>query len=137
MLRSTSKKAVRNLEKYIISNYDPSSYDLPIETEFAAVARQIMGCFFNEFGKHKTNGTSYQERFVNWCSGLPTILDTCYYYNRSAVDDLGAILEETETEKARFTEADAARILSCLIYRELTKAIRKAYNFNIWDFEEV
>lgn len=54
------------------------------------------------------------------------ILDTCYYYNRSAVDDLGAILEETEEEKARFTEQEAEQLLTDLIYRELTKgAARK------------
>ena len=34
-------------------------------------------------------------------AGLPSVLDTCYFYNRSAVDDLGAILEETESEKAK------------------------------------
>ena len=57
--------------------------------------------------------------FVDWCQGLPSALDTLYYYNRSAVDDLAAILEETEEEKAKYTEAQAEEILSRLIYREL------------------
>ena len=58
---------------------------------------------------------------MDWCSGLPGVLDTCYYYNRSAVDDLGAILEETDEERARYTEEQAEKMLTTLIYRELKK----------------
>lgn len=52
------------------------------------------------------------------------ILDTCYYYNRSAVDDLGAILEETDSEKARYSEQQAETRLTYLIYRELVRGCR-------------
>ena len=62
-----------------------------------------------------------QERFEEWAAGLPSILDTCYYYNRSAVDDLGAILEETDSEKARYSEQQAETRLTYLIYRELVR----------------
>lgn len=65
-----------------------------------------------------------QERFEEWAAGLPSILDTCYYYNRSAVDDLGAILEETDSEKARYTEQQAETRLTYLIYRELVRGCR-------------
>ena len=46
---------------------------------------------------------------------------TGYYYNRSAVDDLAGILEETDAEKARYNEQDAEKLLTSLIYRELMK----------------
>ena len=59
--------------------------------------------------------------FADWCAGLPSVLDTLYFYNRSAVDDLGAILEETEQEKNRYTEQQAEQLLTSLIYRELQK----------------
>lgn len=59
--------------------------------------------------------------FADWCAGLPGVLDTYYYYNRSAVDDLGAILEETEEEKARYTEEQAEKTITILIYKELKK----------------
>ena len=62
--------------------------------------------------------------FADWCAGLPSVLDTCYYYNRSAAKDLGNILEETETEYSRYSEADAEKLLTSLIYRELTKGGR-------------
>lgn len=65
-----------------------------------------------------------QERFEEWAAGLPSILDTCYYYNRSAVDDLGAILEETDSEKARYSEQQAETRLTYLIYRELVRGCR-------------
>jgi hypothetical protein len=64
------------------------------------------------------------ERFADWAAGLPSILDTCYYYNRSAVDDLGAILEETAEEKARYSEAQAETLLTSLIYRELVRGCK-------------
>lgn len=63
--------------------------------------------------------------FADWCADLPSVLDTCYYYNRSAVDDLGAILEETDEEKARYTEEQAEKTLTMLIYRELKKGAAK------------
>lgn len=62
--------------------------------------------------------------FRDWAQGLPSALDTCYYYNRSAVDDLGTILEQTESEKSRYTEAEAENLLTIMIYCELTRGIR-------------
>jgi hypothetical protein len=59
--------------------------------------------------------------FTDWCAGLPSVLDTCYYYNRSAVADLAAILEETPAEAERFTETQAEELLTALIYRELKR----------------
>lgn len=55
----------------------------------------------------------------------PPVLDTCYYYNRSAVADLGNILEETPAEMERYTESGAETLLTNLIYRELKKGAAK------------
>jgi hypothetical protein len=66
---------------------------------------------------------SLQDVFEEWASGLPSVLDTCYYYNRSAVDDLGAILEQTETEKAKYNEQESEKLLTYLIFREIKKAV--------------
>lgn len=51
----------------------------------------------------------------------------CYYYNRSAVDDLGEILEETDEEKAKYSEQQAEELLSRLIYREMEEAHRREF----------
>jgi hypothetical protein len=128
MLRTNSKKARENLRRYIMDNFDASNYtDNPPE-DWPGIARFIMETYQAE----KYYSREYMAKahipeinaFLDWCAGLPSVLDTCYYYNRSAVDDLGAILEETEEEKARFTDPDACKLLSSLIYMELQRGCK-------------
>lgn len=117
MLKTNSKKARENIRAYIVNHYNPDNYDLAPAADFTTIARNILQVYRGE-----KNHPITPDLFEDWASGLPSILDTCYYYNRSAVDDLGAILEETEAEKARFTESQAESLLTSLIYRELMKA---------------
>lgn len=121
MLRTNSKKARENLREYIRNIYDGTNYENAPEDNapFEQIAAFILNTYESE--KYRNRGNK-QDLFVEWCSGLPSVIDTCYYYNRSAVDDLGAILEETETEKARFDESAAENMLSRLIYMELVRA---------------
>lgn len=126
MLRTNSKQARENIRAYISEIYTPEGYDLPETRSFRDIATNIYNAFKAETGPRKHNHfTSEQNIFIEWASGLPSIIDTCYYYNRPAVTDLGDILEETETERARFTEAEAENLLSILIYREIKKAVEK------------
>ena len=123
-LRTNTKKASENVRAYIVKNFTPESYtDNPPE-DFPGAAAFILGTFRRECS-HLLSSDYYRinefAAFADWCSGLPSVLDTCYYYNRSAVEDLGAILEETAEEKARFSEAEAERRLTWLLYRELKK----------------
>lgn len=123
MLRTNSKKARENVRNYIIAHFDGENYEngAQVDTnDFKAVSAFIMEVFESE--KPRNNGIK-QDIFVEWCAGLPTVLDTCYYYNRSAVDDLAIILEETDSEKARYTEAQAQNYLTYLIYSEIIKAL--------------
>lgn len=121
MIRTNSKKARENIREYIRNKYDGESYNFPETTDFNTIAANILDVFHEEKPRNKGNE---QEIFMEYCAGLPTILDTCYYYNRSAVDDLGEILEETDEEKAKYSEQDAEKLLTYLIYRELVKATR-------------
>lgn len=124
MLRT--KKANENIRAYIMDNFTPENYtDNPPE-DFPRVAAFILEIFRKEkMSDFRYRDCSEFTAFTDWCQGLPSVLDTCYYYNRSAVDDLGAILEETAEEKARFTEAEAERRLTWLIYSELSKGAAK------------
>lgn len=132
MLRTNSKKARENIRAYIINHFDGTNYDLPETNDFSEIANYIYNTFKSE--KYYSdnymmkNRISEQTSFTDWCSGLPSILDTCYYYNRSAVDDLGAILEESENEKARYTEEKAENLLTYLIYREIKGGLSKWKN---------
>ena len=124
MLRT--KKAIGNIRAYIMDNFTPKNYTDNPPKDFPGVAAFILDTFRKEkMSDYRYRDCSEFAAFTDWCSGLPAVLDTCYYYNRSAVEDLGAILEETAEEKARFTEAEAERRLTWLIYRELSKAAAK------------
>ena len=125
MLKTNSKKARENIRAYIIEHFGADSYtDTPPE-EWHEIAVFILETFraekYSRLNEYKYYKYCESAAFTDWCAGLPSVLDTCYYYNRSAVDDLAEILEESESEKARYTESDAERVLTYLIYRELTK----------------
>ena len=128
MLRTNTKKAIENIRAYIMDNFTPENYTDNPPKDFPGVAAFILDTFRREYA-HILNSDYYHRNefaaFTDWCQGLPSVLDTCYYYNRSAVADLGQVLEETEEEKARFTEDEAERRLTWLIYRELSKGASK------------
>ncbi len=125
MLKTNSKQARQNVQAYIMERFDGCNYEIETPATFPATAAIILDTFRSE--KPAEGGYSRMseaERFTEWAAGLPSILDTCYYYNRSAVNDLGAILEETAQEKARYSEAQAETLLTSLIYRELVRGCK-------------
>ena len=120
MLKGNSKQLRQNIRTYIVNHYDApeAGYDNAPEksADFPEIARFLLKTFRAE--KMYSKGLD-RDLFYEWCSGLPSALDTCYYYNRSAVDDLGDILEETTEERSRYTEAQAEERLTLYIYKEL------------------
>ena len=126
MLKTNSKKAIENIRAYVVDNFTPDNYDLEPSNEFTTVAKVIYNCFIEEkSGINDWGRVAENVIFADWCAGLPSIFNTCYYYNRSAVDDLGEILEETEKEKEKYTQTEAEKLLTALIYREIKKAVKK------------
>ena len=129
MLKSNCKKAKENIRTYIMNHSDFNGYGLESEPQtFKETASALMEIFHDEKLKHNRNIKNYQDEFIDWLQGLPSVFDSLYYYNRSAVADLGDILEETENERRKFSEQKAERILSCLIYRELLQGS----DYRIW-----
>lgn len=139
MLKTYSKEAIENIKKYVCDNVDFTGYDQYTYIEkfeedvkhgkqidlFSVYAHAIYECFCDEKVKYDKRNMSMQNLFFEWCQGLPSVLDTCYYYNRSAVDDLASILEQNEQEKSKFTERQAEERLTYLIFREIKKAVSK------------
>ena len=130
MLRTNSKKAIENIRNYIVDNFDCTNYaPETIPETFTEIASFIYNCFVNEkwsfLEDHRYYHNNEQAAFFDWCAGLPSVLDTCYFYNRSAVEDLAVILEETETEKSKYSEADAEKLLTYLIYQEIKRGIKQ------------
>ena len=123
-LRGCSRAARQNIRDYICKNFDPSNYtpDFTGPVIFQRVAPFIWDIFEKEKPRKYNPGTNFK-RFEDWCSGLPSVLDTCYYYNRSAVDDLGNILQETEEKRNKYTEQQAEQMLTALIFWEIWKEV--------------
>ena len=121
-----------NSKQYIINNFSPETYTDEVIEGFENVALFILDTFTEETKHHRERRNNIfvnEERlFTEWASGLPSVLDTCYYYNRSAIKDLGDILEETEEERNKYTEAEAETLLTNLIYRELDREAYKHYH---------
>lgn len=139
MLKTYSKEAVKNIKNYVCDNVDFTGYDKYAYIEkfeedtkhgrqidmFSVYAYAIYDCFYDEKVKYDKRNMSIQDLFIEWCQGLPSVLDTCYYYNRSAVDDLASILKQNEQEKSKFTERQAEERLTYLIFREIRKVVSK------------
>lgn len=132
MLKTNSKKARENVKQYIINNFTPENYtDAPPE-DWNKIARFILDTFRSEKYSRPEDYRYYNYNeyvaFIDWCAGLPAVIDTCYFYNRSAVRDLGEILEQTETKKSLYSESKAEKMLTYLIYNELTRGGAKNEN---------
>ena len=133
MLRTNSKKAAENIRNYIMEDLEY----LQERAEYRGMeldennVDQVLALAWSIF-KEEKSGEINRYRFINeyqvfkdWASGLALGNLFCYYYNRSAVEDLGNILEESAAEKAKYKEEDAEELLTRLIYREMTRAYNK------------
>ena len=121
---------IENIREYIVNYYDGSGYDQDTPeaqaVTFEEIAKVIHADVIRCESLRNSNGRicPFEMMFTEWAQGLPGLLNTCYYYNRSAIDDLGAILEESEAEKAKYNEREAERELSRLLAREIRKAVK-------------
>lgn len=129
MLKTNSKKVKENLINYIMNNFTPEGYTDAAPEEWHEIATFIIVTFRSEkFSRpedHRYYNNNELAAFMDWAAGLPSLLDTCYFYNRSAVDDLGDILEETHEERNKHNETDAEQCLTRLIYRILIMEVNK------------
>lgn len=143
MLRSNSKKVIEKVRSYIIKGVDHEYFGLEADPDFNTACKLILSACKNEETWTVFVGSRYADRrsgvrgcrdhersglddFRDWAKGLSLAFNTCYYYNVSAVDLLADWLEESESEKAKYSESEAEEMITRLIYRELTKGAAKA-----------
>ena len=127
MLRTNTKKARQNVRDYIFTwaaDYMRDDYDADFSTDrelCAMIGRAFEkeACYANNIRMH---GGRWFDIFKDWTQGLPIGGLFCYWWNRSAHDDLATLLEETPAEAARYTEEQAADCLTRLIFREVWEA---------------
>lgn len=130
MLKTNSKIVRDRIRAFILSaeNVEEFAPEAPNET-YNDKARAIYADFLRWYdGDNRNKGSrprNYQEAFHEWTGGLPAILDPEYRYRVCAVDMLGDILEETAAERAKYSECDAEKMLSYLIFREISREAMK------------
>lgn len=121
-IRTNSKQARKNVVDYIRkyaedhleeNGLQGCSDAAMLENLRETFAREV--CFKNNMLMYR--GNVYMIFREEWAKALAMDGLFCYYYNRSAKDDLGAILQETEEEKAKYTEEQAEELLTRLIFR--------------------
>lgn len=129
MLRTNSKKARENVRNYIMTDSEYIAERLaemlPNDGITAENLKEsdalycVWQCFVGEASPRWDKNVF--EQFERWASGLALGGLFLYYYNVSAVQVLGDILEETEEERSKYTEEQAERLLTLLIFREVSK----------------
>ena len=132
MLRTNSKAAKANIMAYIREDWDyiaerAEYQNIPLETieNDTALCGFIWDIFKDEKG-YEINRAGYFKAFEDWAQGL-ALGGMFDYYLHSAVNTLGDILEETEEERSRYTEEQAERVLTNLLYREISNRASRAH----------
>ena len=121
MLKTNTKKVKEKVRAYIMDsfNYD----DEPNETE-AATFDKVARCFIEaNYSKGYQRSQNMQEAFIWWLQGLPYGLGD--WYLSSAVDLVGGWLEQTKEERERYSEQEAERQASYMIFKEIAPYIYK------------
>ena len=96
MLRTNSKKYLNNIQTYLINAIDSDGYENQPTTDKAKVSF-LVDCYNSEYN-HAYNVKMYpneQNRFANWLSGLPSVLNIPFY--PSSILELSKELQEVET----------------------------------------
>ena len=128
MIKSNSKKAKQNIFNYVkeyAEDYLSDDYGFTVTDD--NLYSLIYSVFEDEARPHDGYNARkpVQDVFEAWASGLALGGLFCYYYNREAKKDLAKILEESAEEAAKYSEEAAEKMLTYLIYREVSKAARR------------
>ena len=133
MIRTNSKKAIENVREYIMQDSDYLSECAEYEGKTLETVDEFLAFAYERFMDEMKYRIEYNYHnpcfviFEDWARGLALGSLFCYYYNRPAKDDLAKILEESEEEKAKYTEQEAEECLTRLIYREMENAHRREW----------
>ena len=120
-IRSNSKTARAGVVNYIRQYTEDDLQEAGLQgCTDAEMLQYIRDCFTREAcyanNLRRCRWNMFQV-FKDWAGGLPLGQLFVYMLRRSAVDDLGAILQETDAEKAKYTEDQAEEMLTRLIFR--------------------
>lgn len=118
MLKTNSKKAIKNLKIYIMDSWNIEEGE---ETRtWTETKEDIQESFTIEaYNSKYQRQQNRQEAFIEWLQGLPRGLGD--HVLCRGQETLGQILEQTEQERQQYEEMESQKRLSYLIYREVFK----------------
>ena len=127
---------MNRIKKVIMDSYEAAeeyyTFDgSTMKTEYNDICKDIMNMFYIEKlqfdNRYKAGRISKSDLFMDWMQGLPSAFPVSNdIFLSSAVDFLGDLLDETETEKEKFTDEQAEKRSVYLLFRELEKHAKKA-----------
>ena len=133
-LKTNSKAVSEKIRKWLLDGgfgvdyFEDCNPDKKVPETVEEMAVSILAeCDRVTSGDYFTRNYSAFGRFEHWAQGLPGILNTETWYLGNAVDFVGDLLEETEEEKARFSEMEAEKMATRLVYNVIVKAAEKAH----------
>ena len=132
MLKANSKKAKDNIWSYLESfityiNDEVIAWRADKNYLQPGDRHELAKIIYETYESEKKNNDNLYQAgritdaalFQEWAAGLAMHGIFDFWYHPTAKKILGDILEETEAERARFTEGDAEKMLTSLIYREV------------------
>ena len=136
MRKLNCKEVNEALKKEIIDSYESAeeyyTFDgAEMKTEYNDICKDILKSFerekLNNDLAYKAGRVSKQDLFIEWMSGIPSSFPvSCDIFLGYATEWLGNILDETETEKQKYSDSKAERTACLILYRELNKHAQKA-----------
>lgn len=129
MLRTSSKKVKEKIKAYLINGFEDSGRYSDKDKDIALyrydeVCDEVLIAFYEQIiefdkGYYTSPKSNLFDGFVYWVSGLCDEINSIYYYKPIAKDIIAEWLEETEEEKNKYSEEQAERLITSLLWREL------------------
>lgn len=139
MLKTNSKEVKNRIKKWILDNADGVKEDIEYDKENGNLPDTFNDsditniCWYIHNDFERVKGWEFGRRmvskldlFCDYAAGLPFGNMFIYYYNVSAIDLVGNILDETETERSRFSESEAEFQMTRMIYNFILSALDKS-----------
>lgn len=118
MLRANSKQAKENLFKVMVREISGRDNDPETAQEGAYIlAHDFIASETGPDGRiYLEKGETYQDAFYRWASGLTNSIFDKLFYTGSACELVAEVLEESEEEKAKYTEAEAEEFFCAMLW---------------------
>lgn len=128
MLKTNCKAVNEKIKKMIIDSYDKEYFSFDgrtPSTDYNGICKDIIEALHNEKGldcQYRAGRISEQTLFTDWLQGLPTATslgDDIFLRDAAAL--VADLLEQTDAEKAKYTEQESEKLAAYLFYREIKK----------------